>query len=189
MSVAFDRTVTLDALTQEQCEQVRCWRNEESTLATLRTPFRLTAVQQTMFYHDVVCDPTAPHRYWGAHSNGMFVGMGGLTNIEWENRLAEISLILHPQMRGKGYGFDAVAAILREGFERMGLATIVGECYVINTGGMDFWQKVIERYHAQTAILPRRKFWNGTLSPSLYFTISDEMWFKRKGLFTDPVNS
>ncbi|MHC4464579.1 MAG: hypothetical protein ACYS30_24585 [Planctomycetota bacterium] len=29
-------------------------------------------------------------------------GMGGITNIQWENRLGEISLLIRPESRGKG---------------------------------------------------------------------------------------
>lgn len=162
-------TLHLDALTADQVEQARTWRNawREST----RTPILLTEAMQDDFYRSVICDRNAPHRYWAIVGGTEFLGMGGLTFIQWENRLAEISLILNPKATGQGYGTQAVALLLEEGFRRMGLLTIVGECYECNAA-VDFWRAIAKRYDGDMTTLPRRKFWDGKLWDALYFSIA-----------------
>lgn len=180
----------LGVLTKEQCEEVRLWRN--ASMETLRTPYPLTAESQEAFYCEIVCDRCSPHRYWGifgTHGDsdgnknvcGMFLGMGGLTNISWENRLAEISLILDPAVRGKGLGEQAVDLILAEGFHRMGLKTIIAECYESNQGGTSFWTTIGDKYGAYRTTLPNRKFWNGRFGNSLYISIDGDDWRKNHG--------
>ena len=149
-------------------EEVRKWRN--SRLETLRTPYFLTQEMQEQFYHDIVCNRQANSRWWSAcHYSGL-VGLAGLTNIEWENGLAEISLILDPSEQKKGYGRAIVRMVLEQGFGNMGLKTIYGECYECNPA-IEFWRKVTEEHGGYCTMIPRRKLWKGKLYDSLHFTI------------------
>jgi len=168
--------VHLDALTQEDCEQARRWRND--LRAMLRTPFMLTGEMQQAFYRDIVCNRSAPHRYWavrdGHGSAELLIGMGGLTDLQWENGLAEISLLLGPHAPpGEGIGGAVVRLLLREGFLNMGLQTIFGECYICNPA-VEFWRKMVERYHGRAVSLPRRKRWEGQLYDAYVFTFTAE---------------
>lgn len=162
----------LAALSEEQCEFAREWRN--AAVETLRTPFLLTHEMQRDFYRTVICDRRAPHRYWAAiHPVNVprFVGMGGMTNIQWESGLAEISLILNPKLLGQGYGRATVDLLLDEAFSRMRLLTVVGECYECNPA-VGFWRKIVaSRPGASAVTLPRRKWWQGRLWDAYYFTI------------------
>lgn len=158
----------LKALTLDDAEAARQWRNEFRQ--SLRTPFLLTEKMQQDFYLGL--NGNARMRYF-AICESKTIGMGGLVGIEWENRLAEISLILAPEERGKGYGKKAVELILHEGFNNMNLANIYGECYMCNPA-VDFWAKICSRYNAYTTYLPQRKFWNGKYHDSLYFNIGGD---------------
>ena len=160
--------MTLDVLTRQQCQDVRKWRNDE--LQFLRTPYRLTEEMQDDFYESVVCNRDSKHRYYALKENGVFVGMGGLTNIEWENGCAEISLIINPDMRGHGYGISAVQYMLMEAFNSLRLETVHGEVY--ECGNVGFWQKVVEQYEAFSVWLPNRKYWQGALWDSLWFQLT-----------------
>ena len=170
----------LVAPTLEDCEEVRGWRNAEGSRATLRTPMMLTQEQQAAFYRDVVCDRSAPHRYWSLVgpdpvprmpkivAGSMLLAFGGLTDIEWENGAAQISLIVRPDVRGHGVGREAVRLILREAFERMRLLTVHGEVYDCNPASA-FWRS---RAGTNVAYVPGRKWWDGRLHGSLVFWFS-----------------
>ena len=174
----------LETLTLKDCQTVRVWRNE--SLETLRTARRLSVEEQCRFYQEVVSNPHSPHRYWAIYTDvpdlpgvldgARFLGMGGLTYIQVENRLAEISLILDPEVRGMGLGEQAVDLLLAEGFDRMGLKTIFGECYECNPDGVVFWNKVRDKYSGFSTWLPCRKFWAGEFHSSLYFSIDANSW-------------
>jgi RimJ/RimL family protein N-acetyltransferase len=104
----------LETLTRDQCQQVRVWRNNEPEF--LRTPYLLTEKMQDDFFDNVVNNRDSKHRYFALielEENGYeklnkpqyfhrFIGMVGLTNIEWENGTAEISLIINPEYRRQG---------------------------------------------------------------------------------------
>ena len=149
------------------------WRNDPHARPGLRTPFPLNQDQQDAFYREVICNRASLHRYWILEQDGQSVGMGGLTNIQWENRIAEISLITDPSVRGKGYGAEGVRLLLREAFLSFGLLTVCGEVYCVNPA-TTFWDKMIERYAGESTTLPRRKWWDGTLHDAMYFTFTAE---------------
>jgi RimJ/RimL family protein N-acetyltransferase len=176
----------LKELTLENCEQVRQWRNE--CLEALRTPFPLTKEMQEQFYHNVVCDRNARARYWGVWkkpetslnlANEKFIGMVGLENIEWENRRAEISIILNPEYRGKGYGGQAVDLLLEQGFMYLNLENIWGECYE-NNPSIDFWMKITSKHNPRQ--IPQwmdcTKYYAGKYWDSFLFNIEKEKWIE-----------
>jgi RimJ/RimL family protein N-acetyltransferase len=153
--------------TIKDVEQVRLWRNE--ILNTLRTPYPLTEKMQGDFYEKVICNRASNHYYWSVYNKDL-IGFGGLTNIEWENGLAEISLILSAGNRGQGHGLSAVQLIIDEGFGNMGLRTIYGECYQCNPA-IEFWRKVTKYYGGYYTMIPRRKMWQCQLYDALHFSI------------------
>jgi len=159
----------LEVLSKEDCEKIRKWRNEQ--MIHLRTPFLLTKEMQEDFYRDVVCNWNAPHRYWGIYESDVgLIGIGGITNIQWENSIGEITLVLDPKQTGKGLGEAAVDLVLDQAFNRLNLKTVCGECYICNPA-KNFWDKIRVKYKGYAAILPRRKYWNGQISDSIYFSI------------------
>lgn len=163
-------SLKLDVLNMSQLMSIKDWRNK--TPESLRTPYLTTIKQQEDFYNNVVCNPNSKLKYWAIlKDNGVFVGCCGL-EIQWENRLAEISLMIAPEYQKKNLGMEAVDLLLSYGFENLNLDNIFGECYDCNPDGIAFWQKVIEKYGAITAFLPSRKYWSGRYWNSLYFNIN-----------------
>lgn len=155
----------------ERLQEARDWRN--SVPETLRTPFLLTKEMQQGFYQNVICNRSSNLRFWAVEDDGGFVGLVGLTNIEWENRLAEISIILHPGERRHGLGTKVIHELLRKGFEELNLENIYAEYYLVNPAKF-FWQKIIERYGAYATKLPNRKYWAGKYHDSIYLSIGRE---------------
>lgn len=185
----------LTTLTREQCQQVRIWRNDEPQF--LRTPYLLTKEMQDEFYDEVVCNRDSKHRYFGIMDDikysaveaadnrkcgiypedGLypeFIGMVGLTNIEWENGTAEISLIINPEYRRQGKGKEAVKLLLDEAFKQLRLYSVYGEVY--KCGNVDFWKHIIQEYgptwveHYTWVQLADRKYYNGKHWDSIWFS-------------------
>jgi len=159
----------LEAITQSQCEQVRLWRNAE--MECWRTPFMLTEDMQYDFY-ERCSDRNSPHRYFAViiEPDVWFIGMGGITYIQWENRIGEISLIIDPQVRKDGLGEKAVDLLLDHAFNYLNLQTVFGECYVCNEA-WEFWGGVADKYKSFATELPNRKYFNGSYHSSIYFSI------------------
>ncbi len=149
------------------------WRH--SAQETLRTPYLLTLEMQEKYFYDVICNRQGKTRYFEFYTEencSKFVGYGGIENIEWENRRAEISLIIAPHYRGKGYGSAAVDAILLQAFNNFNLDFVWGECYTC--GNVEFWKKIIKRNKAFAVELPNRKYYKGQSWASLYFEFEKE---------------
>lgn len=167
-------------LTVVDCEKVRQWRNR--CMIALRTPFMLTQEMQEDFYKNTVCNRNSKARFWGIwikdKVSSTFIGMCGLENIEWENSCAEISIILNPDLHGKGFGSKAMAILFEKGFSDLGLKTIYGEVYECNPA-LHFWMNIIEKYNVDTARLPNRKLWKGNYYDSLYFSIDKEVFYEQ----------
>jgi len=168
--------------TKLDCEKVRLWRNEG--LVSLRTPYGLTKEMQEKFYDEVVCNPNSPHRYWTiwdekgiGDDEVFFVGFGGITNIQWENRIGEISLIINPTLRGKGLGEKAVDLLLDKAFNYLNLNMAYGECYLCNEAA-SFWRKLADKYKGYVTQLLHRKYWDGKYFSALYFSITREDYDK-----------
>jgi RimJ/RimL family protein N-acetyltransferase len=157
----------LTPLTREQCQQVREWRNDERQF--LRTPYFITEDMQEEFFHNVVNNRDSEHRYFAIMNYSSFIGMGGLTNISFENGNTEISLIINPEYRGKGYGIKSVDLLLHEAINNMRLYSVYGEVY--DCGNRGFWEKVVYRYSGYRTDLVNRKFWEGHTYGSMWFSI------------------
>ena len=140
---------------------------------------------QDEFFDNVINNRDSKHRYFAIISDpesievstfseprkfvtrSEFIGMGGLTNIEWENGTAEISLIINPEYRGKGYGKKAVDLLLDEAFNSMRLFSVFGEVY--DCGNRGFWEKLVGKKGAYKTELKHRKWYNGNLLHSMWF--------------------
>lgn len=181
----------LDALTAADVQVALAWRNTDAVRLGLRTPYMLTAEMQDVFYRDTVCNRNANARWWAvrdtewigrrdvdANWQGM-MGMAGLESIQWENGLAEISLLVDPAWRGHGIGGQAVALVLCEAFERMRLMSVIAETYA-NNPAVGFWNRMAERYGGIQTTLPHRKFWEGRLYDSQIVTFTTEEWNMRE---------
>jgi hypothetical protein len=105
--------------------------------------------------------------------------MGGLTNIEWENGQAEISLIIDPKLHNKGHGEQAVQLLLEQAFDYLRLEVVYGECYECNPA-IEFWKKMCKKYPSNVQWLNKGKFWNGRRYSTMYFDFHKARMYDRK---------
>ena len=174
----------LRPLTESDMEQVRVWRHDVPNV--LRTPYMLTEEMQQDYYERVICNRDSSTRYWGLWDEvpdvpwelDEFIGYGGIENISWENGNGEISLLISPDYRGKGYGKQAVGLFLDQAFNNLRLEHIYGECY--ECGPWRFWNSMALIYSKATrdlaCWLPARKYYQGEYHDSYYFTFSAESY-------------
>lgn len=169
------KSIFLDSLSIEDIEKVRIWRNK--TNGVLRTPYMLTKEQQREFYNEFIINRKSNSRFFAIktfdYNSGCnkLVGMGGFTNIEFENGLAEISIIINDQLVNKGIGNISIMLLLNEGFNKLRLENVYGECYKCNDN-IGFWEKQIKKYNATKTILVNRKYFKGKFYNSLYFNFN-----------------
>ena len=182
----------LKPLCLDDMELVRRWRNEIPE--TLRTPYMLTEEMQEDYYRDVICNRNGNTRYWGfwqeviprewdkdlgPDKTQWLFGYGGIENIRWEDRQGEISILIAPDYRNKGYGAEGVELILNQAFMFMNLDRVYGECFHSSVA-VEFWIKMVAEYRGFQTSLPDRKYFNGTYWSSFYFMFSKEEYIKKQ---------
>lgn len=156
--------ITLHPLDEQTVTKVSSWR------LTARSSLRTVELLSESDQLDFLQYPPARSRFFSLYVGSSLIGMGGFTDISLENRSAEISLILDPHFQGKGYGSQAVSALLAEAFLNMNLHHIYGECYHCSPA-LDFWKNTVVDHKGEFTYLPMRKFWDGKYYNSTYFII------------------
>jgi GNAT superfamily N-acetyltransferase len=163
-----NKLIEIGPLSREDMEIIRGWRNK--CPETLRTPYFLTEEMQAAYYDQVICNRASTTRYWAFGQDTGLVGMGGIENIQWENRIGELSVLVNPEKRGKGFGKQIVHEILNQAFNFLNLENVFAECYYC--GNISFWEKVIEKYNPENTLLRGRKYYKGKYFDSLYMTFN-----------------
>jgi len=175
-------TVRLATLTEADAEPTARWR--EAARANLRTSYVRSAEEQREFIRSL---PAHRHeyRYWavqtessvaasdgtGLYAAYRLVGIAGLSPIDFENGLAEVSLVLDPACIGKGYGGQAFELVLAEAFDHLRLEQVVAEVYQQNKA-LGFWEEEAEKRGAYRTVLPKRKFSGGAYHDAIYFSFA-----------------
>jgi RimJ/RimL family protein N-acetyltransferase len=102
--------------------------------------------------------------------------LAGDMSLFWrseEHRMGEIGYIFHPAFGGRGYATEASRALLRIGFEELGLHRIVGRLDGRNTASA----RVLERLGMRReAHLVENEIVKGTWTDELIYAMLDREW-------------
>jgi RimJ/RimL family protein N-acetyltransferase len=108
------------------------------------------------FWGQRIDDPAPDMRYFaieplpGNPGAGVFAGMCNLQDIDMRNRRAELGIWLASRdLRGLGYGTDAVQALLPYAFEVTMLEKLYLGVYDFNEGGIRSYERVGFRYEGR----------------------------------------
>lgn len=126
----------LTSLAEDDLLAVRIWRNAQPQV--LRNPKPLTIEDQHRYWHEVVAPSLVAESpkvvLVAIRIAGALIGYGGLTNLDWVVRRAEVSFLVSPE-RAADFGgyvvdFRRFLDLLSElAFERMGLSRLFTETY------------------------------------------------------------
>jgi RimJ/RimL family protein N-acetyltransferase len=116
----------------------------------------MSDIQVKAFWSDILTDPDPDLRYFaiepltGQTSAGAMVGACNLQHIDLRSRHAELSIFMvNKEVRGLGYGTDAVRVLLRYGFEALRLDKVYLGVYEFNEGGLQSYEKAGFRYEGR----------------------------------------
>jgi RimJ/RimL family protein N-acetyltransferase len=155
-------------LRREDMPTLLKWRN--ASPGAWRDATATTITRQYDWYDKVV----SYTQWWRAvYLGGIFVAQAQLYPVDWENKSAEIGLIVDPEMQGCGLGKRIVNETLGYGFRYLGLNMIWGEAYLC-TDAWKFWHRIAPPDNQR--FLPQRKMWDGGFWDSLYFCWLSRDW-------------
>lgn len=93
--------------------------------------------------------------------------------INTEHRLGEIGFVFHPFAQGKGYAAEASTAVLRFGFETLGLYRMIGRLDATNTASAALLTRLGMRKEAHFV---RNEKIKGEWTDEAVFAMLDDEW-------------
>ena len=161
------KKVILRALEREHCRQL--WQQYKPTepLPTEAMNVGLSVEGADKWFEDMQARQGQEHIYLGIFARaGDLLGDVQLANINWRDRTATLGCsIAQPSNRGAGYGADAARAILRYGFQELGLHRVQGETSEFNTAACQVMEKLgfREEGRRRKALYRSGKHWDSVI--------------------------
>ncbi|MCX2740420.1 GNAT family N-acetyltransferase [Pontibacter anaerobius] len=129
--------------------------------------------EQMSFYKDLLESGTGAWWCFSLKEDDRPIGACGLNNLEAEHRKAEIGFWMLPPYWGHGYTSEAAAAVLKYGFEQLGLNRIEAEV----EGGNEASGQVLRKLgFTLEGRLCEREFKAGRFVDLLYFGLLRKDW-------------
>jgi RimJ/RimL family protein N-acetyltransferase len=103
----------------------------------------------------------------------------GQVVLKWESALSrqgELGFVLHPDFQGKGYAREASEAMLRLGFEDLGLHRICGKC---DTRNVPSWQLLSRLGMRREAHFVEDELFKGEFGDQYVYAMLDREWKTR----------
>lgn len=108
--------------------------------------------------------------------SGSLIGDIGLTHTSPEHRQGEIGFIIHPWHQRHGYATEACNAILRLGFEELGLHRIVARADPRNAGSVGVMERLGMR---REAFFHHNELIKGAWSDQVVYAMLEDEWRAR----------
>jgi len=109
------------------------WRNHPAINSFTRQNGVIGQVDMERWRHRIAKDPSIEmFGILATDKKNENIGTCGLTSISYIHGTAEFSLLINPELQGRGYGTDSLKALLQYGFENMRLNCIWGETFETN---------------------------------------------------------
>ena len=113
--------IQLHALESEHLKQANAWVNDQDIQQWLTLP-QPVPLRATETWYQQMADSDADHVFAIYTNRNRHIGNIGLHNIDWKNRHAELGICIGEKYYlGRGYGEDAIHALLRFAFDELNL--------------------------------------------------------------------
>jgi hypothetical protein len=163
--------MTAKAPTKADMELARQWRNVQPEIC--RNPGPLMVEQQERFYEEKLCGQPHRYRFWAFWEADELCAVGGVEKIEWENRKAEITLVM-PSRAEEANMYKVLEMLCRLAFNWLGLEVLDMIVYQIFAVRWDAFAGFARDHGCFTCHLPNQKYWMGKYWPGLYIQVRRE---------------
>jgi RimJ/RimL family protein N-acetyltransferase len=104
---------------------------------------------------------------------GVVVGEVSLHWLSRRHRQGEIGFVFHPAYQGRGLATEAAGAVLRLGFEGLGLHRVVGRCDALNLASARLLERLGMRREAHFV---HNEVFKGTWGDELVYAMLEDEW-------------
>lgn len=179
------KSVRIRALEPEDLPALARWHNDPAIARMLvGWSFPLSMAGQKIWFEKSLADEKTKRFAVETLSEGRLIGMTGLWDIDWKNREALTALLIGEDVRGKGYGADAIGAMMHYAFIDLGMNRLWGEILCYNTAS---YRAYVEKSGWKVEGVMRRKIYrNGQFNDSYLVAILRSEYEQLMGLNEEP---
>jgi RimJ/RimL family protein N-acetyltransferase len=112
--------------------------DDEELIALFQNADELLNMSETRVYPDGM--PT--EMVFRIEIDNVLIGEVRLKNLRWFNRKAELSIIIHEEHQGKGYGREVLEYIIEYAFDKMNLHRLEAEALEFNEISISLLEKL-----------------------------------------------
>ena len=135
------RRVSLRAFGSEDLDRTLEWVNDPEVTRFTGTVFPISSAEHQLWYQELLKDRTRK-MFAIVSSDGKHIGNIGLKAIDWISRNAEVQVYIgEAEFRGKGYGTEAIEAVVEFAFERLNLHRIYARVFSYNERAMKSFEQ------------------------------------------------
>ena len=137
------KKVRIRAVEQTDLDEIMKWVNDPEVIDNLLMRYPVSRYLEEKWLEKALDTSNIRDKAFSIETkDGVYLGGIGLHKINWENRSAEVGIVIgKKEYWGKGYGTDAMLAILEFAFNHMNLHRVYLEVYDFNTRGIRSYEK------------------------------------------------
>jgi diamine N-acetyltransferase len=135
------RRIQLRAIERSDIPTFLRWLNDPEVIKNLLLYLPLSQAQEEQWFEDYLCD-TSRHIFGIEKEDGKLIGNVALEGINWKDRHAELGIVIgEKDCWDKGYGTDAVHALLGFAFREMNLHRVFLRVFEDNVRAIRCYEK------------------------------------------------
>lgn len=134
------RKITLRAVEREDLELLHNWANNPDLQSIMGSVYFPSSKDFHEKWYEKIQEDDLNQRFAIDAPEVGLIGVSSLVDINWRNNRAWHGVMLGDvDIRGRGYGYDAVMATMRYAFDEMHLERLDGQMIEYNTGSIKFY--------------------------------------------------
>ncbi len=135
--------VRIRAIEKSDIAEIMKWINDPEVKSNLLMRYPVSQYQEERWIETALGTDNQRNKTFALETkDGVYLGGIGLHKIDWENSNAEVGIVIgKKEYWNKGYGTDAMMAILDFGFNQMNLHRIYLRVFEFNQRGIRSYEK------------------------------------------------
>jgi len=137
------KKVRIRAIEKTDIDEIMKWVNDPEVMQNLFMRYPVSRYQEEKWIEKALDDSNPRNRVFALETkDGVYLGGMGLHAVNWENGNAEVGIVIGKKEHwNKGYGTDAMMAMLDFAFNRMNLHRVYLRVYDFNVRGRKSYEK------------------------------------------------
>ncbi len=137
------KKIRIRAIEKTDIDEIMKWVNDPGVVDNLLMRYPVSRYQEEKWIEKMLDGTSDRNKVFAVETkDGVYLGGIGLHRISWENRNAEVGIVIgKKEYWNKGYGTDAMMTILDFAFNRMNLHRVYLRVFSFNERGIRSYEK------------------------------------------------